>query len=111
MKVVLSWEPPNHEQVGLPPGAILKHAGGMFHLFIIEGRTARNVLRYGPSPGSSPGSVPTQDERFSVKATDPSRPQRLRPYSAASIQRPPLLAAASAFTRAWRRRKAARAWP
>jgi hypothetical protein len=26
----------NHEQAGLPP-AILKHAGGMFHLFILEG--------------------------------------------------------------------------
>src|SRR5436305_13004237 len=35
---------PDHEQVGLPP-AILKHAGGMFHLFIIEGRRSRN----GPS--------------------------------------------------------------
>src|SRR4051812_4360760 len=34
-----SGELVEHEQVGLPP-AILKHAGGMFPLFIIERRTA-----------------------------------------------------------------------
>jgi hypothetical protein len=37
------------EQVGLPP-AILKHAGGMFHLFIIR----RTVLRYAASTSAKP---------------------------------------------------------
>ena len=38
----------NHEQAGLPP-AILKHAGGMFHLLILEGPSFETGLRQAQS--------------------------------------------------------------
>ena len=41
----------NHGQAGLPP-AILKHAGGMFHLSILEGRTAYSHTVFHPRGAS-----------------------------------------------------------
>ena len=70
----------NHGQVGLPP-AILKHAGGMFHLFIIEGRTDSERSF---DTGLRLRSVPPQDERIAITA-HPEEPVSLSNHEQAGL--------------------------